>query len=56
MWGNLAYKGQTAVIRNTRQMRRTSPTAAANIALVGESEKARNRTKSKVRAKVEHSE
>jgi transposase, IS5 family len=55
VWGDQAYRGQRAVIR------RHAPKAKDFInrryrhcGVVDESERAKNRTKSKVRAKVEH--
>jgi transposase, IS5 family len=49
-----AYRCQRAVIRHKRQRLGTSPTAAVgHRGVVDESERAKNRAKSKVRAKIE---
>jgi IS5 family transposase len=56
VWGDQAYRGQHAVTASTPQRPRTLPIAATGTAdVVDEVERAKNRTKSKVRARVEHS-
>ena len=55
VWGDQAYKGQTAVIREHAPNARDFTNRRCKYrGVVDEAEKARNRTKSKVRAKVEH--
>ena len=55
VWGDQAYKGQTAVIRKHAPNARDFTNRRCKYrGVVDEAEKARNRTKSKVRAKVEH--
>ena len=55
VWGDQAYKGQTAVIREHAPNARDFTNRRCKYrGVVNEAEKARNRTKSKVRAKVEH--
>jgi transposase, IS5 family len=55
VWGDQAYKGQTAVIREHAPNARDFTNRRCKFrGVVDEAEKARNRTKSKVRAKVEH--
>jgi IS5 family transposase len=56
VWGDQAYKGQTAVIRKHAPNARDFTNRRCKYrGVVDEAEKARNRTKSRVRAKVEHS-
>ena len=56
VWGDQAYRGQRAAIRQKRRGRRISPTAAVvTAASPTRWERAKNRSKSKVPAKVEHS-
>jgi IS5 family transposase len=56
VWGDQAYKGQTAVIRQHAPNARDFTNRRCKYrGVVDEAEKARNRTKSRVRAKVEHS-
>jgi IS5 family transposase len=55
VWGDQAYKGQTAVIRKHSPNARDFTNRRCRYrGTVDDAEKARNRTKSKVRAKVEH--
>ena len=55
VWGDQAYKGQTEVIRKHAPNARDFTNQRCRWkGVVDEAEKARNRTKSKVRAKVEH--
>lgn len=55
VWGDQAYKGQTAVIRkHAPGAKDFTNRRYRSRGVVDEAEKARNRTKSKVRAKVEH--
>lgn len=55
VWGDQGYKGQTEVIRRTAPHARDFTNRGYRYAgKVDEVEKAKNRTKSKVRAKVEH--
>jgi IS5 family transposase len=55
VWGDQAYKGQTTVIREHAPNARDFTNRRCRYrGEVDETEKARNRTKSKVRAKVEH--
>jgi IS5 family transposase len=55
VWGDQAYKGKTAVIReHAPNARDFTNRRWRHRGVVDEAEKARNRTKSKVRAKVEH--
>jgi len=55
VWGDQAYTGQTAVIRQRAKRARDFTNRRYRFAgLIDEIEKARNRTKSRVRAKVEH--
>ena len=55
VWGDQAYKGQTAVIRKHAPNARDFTNRRCKYrGVVDEAEKARNRTKSRVRAKVEH--
>jgi transposase, IS5 family len=55
VWGDQAYKGQTAVIREHAPNARDFTNRRYRYrGVVNEVEKGRNRTKSKVRAKVEH--
>jgi len=55
VWGDQGYKGQTEVIRQTAPHAQDFTNRGYRYAgKVDEVEKARNRTKSKVRAKVEH--
>jgi len=55
VWGDQAYKGQTEVIRKHAPNARDFTNRRCRWKdVVDEVEKARNRTKSKVRAKVEH--
>jgi IS5 family transposase len=55
VWGDQAYKGKTAVIRaHAPNARDFTNRRWRHRGVVDEVEKARNRTKSKVRAKVEH--
>lgn len=55
VWGDQAYKGQTAVIREHAPNARDFTNRRCKYrGVVDRAEKARNRTKSRVRAKVEH--
>ena len=55
MWGDQAYRGQRAVIcRNAPRARDFVNRRYRHRGVVDEVERAKNRTKSKVRAKVEH--
>ncbi len=55
VWGDQAYRGQRAVIReHAPNARDFINRRYRHRGVVNEAEKARNRTKSKVRAKVEH--
>ena len=55
VWGDQAYKGQSAVIRKHAPGAKDFTNRRYRLrGVVDETEKARNRTKSKVRAKVEH--
>lgn len=55
VWGDQAYQGQTDVIReHAPRARDFTNRRCRSRGVVNEAEKARNRTKSKVRAKVEH--
>jgi len=55
VWGDQAYKGQTAVIRKHAPNARDFTNRRYRYrGVIDEAEKARNRTKSRVRAKVEH--
>ena len=55
VWGDQAYRGQGAVIReHAPKARDFTNRRYRHRGVVNEAEKARNRTKSKVRAKVEH--
>jgi IS5 family transposase len=55
VWGDQAYRGQTAVIRkHAVNAKDFTNRRYRSRGLIDEAEKARNRTKSKVRAKVEH--
>lgn len=56
IWGDQAYKGQTAVIREHAPSARDFTNRRCRYrGVVDDAEKMRNRTKSRVRAKVEHS-
>ena len=56
VWGDQAYRGQREVIReHAPSARDFTNRRYRHRGLVDEGEKAKNRTKSKVRAKVEHS-
>ncbi len=56
VWGDQAYRGQSEVIReHAPNAKDFTNRRCRHRGLVDEGEKARNRTKSKVRAKVEHS-
>ena len=56
VWGDQAYRGQAAVIREHAPAAKDfTHRRYRHRGVVDEAEKARNRTKSKVRAKVEHS-
>lgn len=56
VWGDQAYRGQSAVIReHAPHAKDFTNRRYRHRGVVDEAEKARNRTKSKVRAKVEHS-
>jgi IS5 family transposase len=56
VWGDQAYRGQTGVIReHAPRARDFTNRRYRHRGVVDEVEKAKNRTKSKVRAKVEHS-
>ena len=56
VWGDQAYRGQTDVIReHAPNARDFTNRRYRHRGVVDEAEKAKNRTKSKVRAKVEHS-
>ena len=55
VWGDQAYRGQQAVIRDSAPKAKDFTNRRyRHCGVVDEREKARNRTKSKVRAKVEH--
>jgi IS5 family transposase len=55
VWGDQAYRGQTALIRtHAPRARDFTNRRCKHRGVVDQAEKARNRTKSKVRAKVEH--
>ena len=55
VWGDQAYKGQTTAIREHAPNAKDFTNRRYRLrGVVDEAEKARNRTKSKVRAKVEH--
>lgn len=55
VWGDQAYRGQTAMIRKLAPRAKDFTNRRyRSRGVVDEAEKARNRTKSKVRAKVEH--
>ena len=55
IWGDQAYRGQTGMIRKHAPNARDFTNRRYRFGgMIGEAEKARNRTKSKVRAKVEH--
>jgi transposase, IS5 family len=55
VWGDQAYRGQTAAIRKKAPRARDFTNRRYRLrGVVDERERARNRTKSKVRAKVEH--
>lgn len=55
VWGDQAYRGQTAVIRtHAPKARDFTHRRYRHRGVVDEAERAKNRTKSKVRAKVEH--
>ena len=55
VWGDQAYRGQQAVIRDSAPKAKDFTNRRyRHCGVVDELEKARNRTKSKVRAKVEH--
>ena len=55
VWGDQAYKGQTEVIhRRAPKAKDFTQRACRYRGNVDETEKGRNRTKSRVRAKVEH--
>jgi IS5 family transposase len=56
VWGDQAYRGQTDVIReHAPNARDFTNRRYRHRGVIDEAEKAKNRTKSKVRAKVEHS-
>ena len=56
VWGNQAYRGQKAIIKqNAPRARDFTNRRYRHRVVVDETERAKNRTQSKVRAKVEHS-
>ena len=55
VWGDQAYRGQTEVIkRNAPKAKDFTHRRYRHLGVVDETERAKNRTKSRVRAKVEH--
>jgi transposase, IS5 family len=54
VWGDQAYRGQRAVIRQNAPKARDFINRYRHRGVVNDTERAKNRTKSKVRARVEH--
>ena len=56
MWGDQAYRGQKAIIKqNAPRARDFTNRRYRHRSVVDETERAKNRTKASIRAKVEHS-